>query len=86
VSDMKQDLIHSVQQFLLERGVFVEDADIAEYDFVAAGALDSFEILSLIMSLETEYGISVPPELMVDSENAKVGNLATALVKLNDSN
>ncbi|NRA82127.1 MAG: hypothetical protein HRU18_28370, partial [Pseudoalteromonas sp.] len=51
-----------------------------------AGALDSFEILSLIMSLETEYGIAVPPELMVDSENAKVGNLATALVKLNDSN
>jgi len=86
VSDMKQDLIYSVQQFLLERGVFVEDADIAEYDFVAAGALDSFEILSLIMSLETEYGIAVPPELMVDSENSKVGNLATALVKLNDSN
>ena len=83
---MKQDLIHSVQQYLLERGVFVEDADIAEYDFVAAGALDSFEILSLIMSLETEYGIAVPPELMGDSENAKVGNLATALVKLNDSN
>ena len=86
MSDMKQDLIHSVQQFLLERGVFVEDADIAEYDFVAAGALDSFEILSLIMSLETEYGFAVPPEFMVDSENAKVGNLATALVKLNDSN
>lgn len=86
MSNMKQALIQSVQQFLLERGVFVEDADIDEYDFVATGALDSFEILSLIMSLETEYGIAVPPELMVDSENAKVGNLATALVKLNDSN
>ncbi|MFU2508129.1 acyl carrier protein [Pseudoalteromonas sp. ASV78] len=86
MNDMKQALIQFIQQFLLERGVVVEDADIADYDFVAAGSLDSFEILSLIMNLETEYGISVSPELLIDSDNAKVGNLATALMKLNDSN
>jgi acyl carrier protein len=86
MNDLKKTLIHSIQHFLLERGVLVEDDDIADYDFIAAGTLDSFEILSLIMSLETEYAISVPPELLVSPENAKVGNLATALMNLNDRN
>ncbi|MBH0042958.1 acyl carrier protein [Pseudoalteromonas sp. SWXJZ10B] len=85
MNETKQALVKSIQQFIFERGVIIEDTDIENYNFVAAGELDSFEILSLIMNLETEFDISVPPELLVSPENAKIGSLASALMKLNDS-
>ncbi len=78
----KEMLLHTIQQFLLERGVMVTDNHIANYNFVVEGTLDSFEILTLIMQLESDYSISVPPELLLDAENANVGTLVNSLVKL----
>ena len=78
----KEMLLHTIQQFLLERGVMVTDSDITNYNFVVEGTLDSFEILTLIMQLESDYSISIPPELLLDAENANVGTLVNSLVKL----
>ena len=78
----KEMLTQTIQQFLLERGVMVADDDIDCYNFVAEGTLDSFEILTLIMQLESDYRIAVPPELLMDTGNSNVGTLVNSLVKL----
>ncbi|MEJ6473081.1 hypothetical protein [Pseudoalteromonas piscicida] len=78
----KEMLTQTIQQFLLERGVIVADNNIDSYNFVKEGTLDSFEILTLIMQLESDYRVSVPPELLLDPENANVGTLVNSLAKL----
>jgi acyl carrier protein len=70
-----------LQQFLLERGV-VLPADWQSYNFVSAGVLDSFEILTLIVSLETHFGFKVPASLLAEPANGQLGTFVAALQAL----
>lgn len=70
-----------LHQFLLERGV-VLPADWQSYNFVSAGVLDSFEILTLIVSLETHFGFKVPACLLAEPANGQLGTFVAALQEL----
>lgn len=76
-----ESLTQFFQRFFEQRGVILPE-QLAEYDFIAAGVLDSFEILTMIMALETEFGISIPATLLAESKNAQLGSLVTSLLEL----
>lgn len=66
--------------FLLERGVRVEGGRLKDFNFVASGLLDSFEILSMIINIESEFGIKVTPEELIDKQNSTVGGLMSTIL------
>ncbi|MCF6434699.1 MULTISPECIES: phosphopantetheine-binding protein [Pseudoalteromonas] len=82
MSTDKRELLSLIQQFFLERGVVIPDEKLPSYDFMAAGSLDSFEVLSLIMHIEMHCQISIPAELLLDKNNAEIGNLVDAILGL----
>lgn len=68
-------------RFLLARGVELDAQKLADFNFVESGLLDSFEILSMIIELETEFGLSLSPEELSDTQHASVGGLMTTLLE-----
>ncbi len=60
----------------------VDDTIIENHNFIREGSLDSFEILTLIMQLESELCIPIPIELLLEQGNAEIGKLVDSLVKL----
>ncbi|MCG7549862.1 hypothetical protein [Pseudoalteromonas sp. Of7M-16] len=77
----KEALLEYIQQFMEERGVLLSSSELESYNFISEGALDSFEILSLTMGLEAHFSIVVSPSLLLDENNAIVGNLVTAMLE-----
>jgi acyl carrier protein len=69
------------QAFFEQRGVILPELW-QDYDFVAAGVLDSFEILTMIMALEVKLGVHIPATLIADPNNATLGMLANSIVEL----
>ena len=70
-----------LQQFFLERGVVLPE-DWQAFNFIAAGVLDSFEILSMIVSLETHFALTIPSTLLTNADNARLGAFVDALLEL----
>lgn len=68
-------------RFLLARGVELDAQKLADFNFVESGLLDSFEILSMIIELETEFGLSLSPEELSDTQHATVGGLMKTLLE-----
>ena len=60
----------------------VDDTIIENHNFIREGSLDSFEILTLIMQLESELCIPIPIELLLEQGNTEIGKLVDSLVKL----
>ncbi|MCO7190027.1 MULTISPECIES: phosphopantetheine-binding protein [unclassified Pseudoalteromonas] len=82
MSIQREAVLTLLKAFFEARAVVVSEADFESFDFVAAGVLDSFEVLSMIMHIEAHLGLSVPPELLLDTRNAQVGRFADAIVAL----
>lgn len=76
-----QALQEFLQQFFLERGVVLPE-DWQAFNFIAAGVLDSFEILSMIVSLETHFALTIPSTLLTNADNARLGTFVAALLEL----
>lgn len=74
------EVVSFIQVFLKEQGASIPLS--GEIDFVAGGVLDSFGILSLIMTLETQYTVQFQPEQLADPELGKVSKLAQLVVTL----
>lgn len=70
-----------LRQFFLERGVKLPE-DLQYFNFISAGVLDSFEILSMIVSLETHFSLTIPPTLLTNPDNARLGQFVTSLLDL----
>jgi acyl carrier protein len=68
------------KQFLMERGIETTESDIGNFNFVASGLLDSFELLTMIIGLETEFSLVVSPDELVDEANSTVQGLLNTLV------
>ncbi|TYK65598.1 acyl carrier protein [Colwellia echini] len=66
--------------FLMERGIETTESNLLEFNFVESGLLDSFEILTMIMAIETEYSLTISPDELLDGNNATVGGLLKTLV------
>ncbi|WP_440055625.1 acyl carrier protein [Pseudoalteromonas sp. T1lg65] len=76
---MQAELIAFFEHFLESRGVTVSDQQLLAFNFVQSGLLDSFEILSMVMQLETEFGVSLSPEELSAQQNATVKGLIDTL-------
>ncbi len=77
----ESQLVEFFQQFLAERGIELSAHELPAFNFVASGLLDSFEILSMIMHLESSFGISVSPESISDPKNGDVAGLISTLLE-----
>lgn len=69
------ELLAFFENFLLERGIECAQNDLPAFNFVQSGQLDSFEILSMVVQLETTFDISIPPDAVVDPLNSTVEGL-----------
>ena len=49
-------------------------------NFIKSGLLDSFATLSLIMSLESEFGVKFIPQELADPNLQVIENMANAIV------
>ncbi|WP_462150963.1 hypothetical protein [Pseudoalteromonas xiamenensis] len=67
--------------FFTQRGVVLPECW-QEFNFIAAGVLDSFELLTLIMALENEVGLHIPADVIADPKNATLGMLANSIAEL----
>lgn len=75
-----QELLNFFSTFFSERGFSLEGKNIGDLRFVADVMLDSFEILSMVIQLETDLGIQIPPEELANEQNASVDGLITTLL------
>jgi acyl carrier protein len=68
------------KEFLMERGIEVTTDSLHDFNFVDSGLLDSFEILTMIMALETEFSLMISPDELLDRDNATVAGLIKTLM------
>lgn len=62
--------------YLSERGVVVSLDDYVGLNFIDGGMIDSFEILSLVISIEAEFRIKILPYELAQEANKTVDGLA----------
>lgn len=77
----KVQLTEFFEHFLNERGIELSGQELLTFNFVDSAQLDSFEILSMIISLEATFGVKLTPEAMSDASNATVLGLIDTIVK-----
>ncbi|MBB1309577.1 MAG: acyl carrier protein [Pseudoalteromonas rhizosphaerae] len=63
---MKNQLINFLYQFFTDRGCAVDIDNILELSFKDDIALDSFEVLTLVMQIELTFGIKIEPQELLD--------------------
>ena len=66
--------------FLAERGIACAKEDVDNFNFLQSGLLDSFEILSMLIQVEMDFGAKLTPEEISDDANATVGGLIESLL------
>ena len=66
--------------FLGERGIACTPENIDNFNFMASGLLDSFELLNMFIQLEMTVGIKLTPEEISDESTADVGGLIQVLL------
>lgn len=67
--------------FLAERGVTCSPDNLPIYDIINSGDLDSFELMTLIINIELEFGIRIKPESIVG--NSTVNDFAKLISQMN---
>lgn len=66
--------------FLAERGVNYSQDSLSSYDIIKSGDLDSFELMTLIINIELEFGVKIQPESIV--EKSTVNDFVTLISKM----
>ncbi|MBQ4846339.1 hypothetical protein [Pseudoalteromonas sp. MMG005] len=77
----KEHLLIFFSDFLMARGIERTDEALLNFNFVASGLLDSFEVLSMIMELELISGVKLTPLQLVDEKNATVFGLVSTILE-----
>lgn len=76
---LEAQLAQFFEQFLLNRGISLTEKHLHDFNFVGSGLLDSFEILSMIVEMETQFQLKLSPEELTAQENSTVGGLINTL-------
>ena len=80
---MKEQLIEFVHTFISERGHDICKEDMMTCSFKSDVALDSFEILSLVMHVELKFGVKLEPKDLIEPETDSIeGFISMILAKL----
>ncbi|NKC18136.1 hypothetical protein CWC29_004665 [Pseudoalteromonas sp. S4498] len=74
-------LLEFFHTFLLARGVAVKSEQLQSFNFMESGLLDSFEMLSMVMQIETDFGVRLTPEQMLRPGSATVGGLIDVILR-----
>jgi acyl carrier protein len=77
---LEKELALFFKEFLMERGIELIKDNLDDFNFVDSGLLDSFEILTMIIAIETEYSLVVLPDELLDSNNSTVKGLMKTLI------
>ena len=83
MTDIKDFIVEYIEDNASTEGALIND----ETNFVETGLLDSFAILGLIMTLESQYSIKFEPRELADPALRIVGTLAQIIaskMSLND--
>lgn len=78
---LEKELQLFFKNFLMERGIETDESSLLDFNFMASGLLDSFEILTMIIALETEFSLVVSPDELVDDKNSVVQGLLKTLLE-----
>lgn len=81
---MNSEVEQFVKGYLIERGASFSEANWQDYDFVASGVIDSFEILSFILELNERYNLRIRPEDFVGADYNRVGKLVAWIESTTD--
>jgi acyl carrier protein len=76
--------MNDIKEFIidyLQREYTIEVEDIMSLNFVETGYVDSFGLLTFILSLEQEYGIEFSEEELQDPSFKVVGSLIETVAK-----
>jgi acyl carrier protein len=76
---MQQELTDFLYNFILERGIELDKSAFLTMSFKQDFSLDSFEILTLVMQIELEFGVKVSPEELLDPSTETVSGFISLI-------
>lgn len=76
---MQQELTDFLYNFILERGIELDKGLFLTMSFKQDFSLDSFEILTLVMQIELEFGVKVSPEELLDPSTETVSGFISLI-------
>lgn len=76
---MQQELTDFLYNFILERGIELDKSTFLTMSFKQDFSLDSFEILTLVMQIELEFGVKVSPEELLDPSTETVSGFISLI-------
>ena len=68
-------------QYLTDRGADIDESYWRDYDFVSAGVIDSFELLSFILEVSEKFHIEIQPEDFIEKNLKILGNMVAYIEK-----
>ena len=76
-TEIKDRVIHIVSNMFAERGF---EKDVIEYiDLIDDAGLDSITFVSLVIEIETEFGITVPDEMLLPENFRQIDNFVSVI-------
>ena len=74
------EIINFFHNFFEQRGLELDNSEIEQYNFIEEGGLDSFELLTMLIEIESQFGVKISPATLVDERNMTVGALISRLL------
>lgn len=76
---MQQELTDFLYNFILERGIELDKGLFLTMSFKQDFSLDSFEILTLVMQIELEFGVKMSPEELLEPSTETVSGFISLI-------
>jgi len=70
-----EDIIDFIITFFLERGVSLSREDYQDVNYVDSAIIDSFEMLTLLMAIEDNFGVKITPMDIAEQQYKTLGDL-----------
>lgn len=77
---MQQELTDFLYNFILERGMELDKSTFLAMSFKQDFSLDSFEILTLVMQIELEFGVKLSPEELLEPSTETVSGFISLII------
>lgn len=70
-----ENIIDFIITFFEERGVSLSRENYQEINYIDNAIIDSFEMLTLLMSIEDNFGVKITPMDIAEEKNKTLGEL-----------
>lgn len=70
-----ENIIDFIITFFLERGVSLSREDYQDINYVDSAIIDSFEMLTLLMTIEDNFGVKITPMDIAEQQCKTLGEL-----------